>query len=362
MNNINNFDKEYLNINFIVHPPFEFAYAMIDIVHEKALFSLAKEFNYTPDLETVEMIHAIRGKLSKFLLRELAYFFGFDVKYSLFTYIMHFPTLSTVTELIQTIRTMPSEEFIHLLIVYVLYENLPPADLKSMPWNNPVALGEAIEGLPWQSAETKEKLLECLENPEETQQRYVLLLNQFYEKAYKEFEERIIAQSTPYKDKYQHLFQENPARFFRDYLNIDPKTISNQTVNIHISLLEFVGSWYVDPANETLPDWVFLGAYTEQIVGLEAVKERLQKFFKIMSDGKRMDIVELLAGRPWFVNELAEELNLTPATISHHLGTLLALGIATCERDEHRVYYSLDKSKMRKIFEEGMDLLLRDSL
>lgn len=361
MVSINKFDKKESILIFTVHPPLEFAYAMIDVVHEKSLLALAKEFNYKPDQEDFEMIHAMRGKLSKFLQRELAYFFGFDVKYSLFTYIMHFPAISTVNELIQTIKGMPSKGFIQLMIGYFLHEIMTPGDLKSLPWNNLDALGVAIEGLPIQSPETKEKLLECLENPEETQQRYILLLTQFYEKSYKEFEERIIAQSNSWKVKYQQLFLENPVRFISDYLNMDPKTLADQTVNIHVSLLEFVGSWYVGPLNELLSGWVFLGAYTERIVGMEAVKDSLQKFFKILSDGKRMDIVELLAGRPWFVNELAEELSLTPATISHHLSALLALGIATCERDEHRVYYSLDKVKMRKFFEEGMGLLLRDS-
>jgi hypothetical protein len=59
----------------------------------------------------------------------------------------------------------------------------------------------------------------------------------------------------------------------------------------------------------------------------------LLAFFKAMANGSRLRIVGLLAERERSVQELAELLELKEPTISHHLGTLKALGLVSARAE-----------------------------
>ena len=54
----------------------------------------------------------------------------------------------------------------------------------------------------------------------------------------------------------------------------------------------------------------------------ESDKERVLNFLKAVSDRKRMDIIELLTEKPWYVNEIAEKIGMSAATTSYHITTL----------------------------------------
>jgi DNA-binding transcriptional ArsR family regulator len=56
--------------------------------------------------------------------------------------------------------------------------------------------------------------------------------------------------------------------------------------------------------------------------------ERLLEFFRVMADEKRLQIVGLLARQSYSVEELVTILNLSPATVSHHLARLIRAGLA----------------------------------
>ena len=86
--------------------------------------------------------------------------------------------------------------------------------------------------------------------------------------------------------------------------------------------------------------------YTEQA-------SHLMLFGRAVSDPMRVRILALLIEeeRPMYGQELAEHLNVTPQTISHHLHILINGGLIREERENAYRYYSLDTERIQHLRE-----------
>lgn len=62
--------------------------------------------------------------------------------------------------------------------------------------------------------------------------------------------------------------------------------------------------------------------------------------FKALADEKRIKIVALIATRPLSVEEIASAVDLTPATVSHHLALLRDAGLAEATHEQYYTVYS----------------------
>lgn len=74
---------------------------------------------------------------------------------------------------------------------------------------------------------------------------------------------------------------------------------------------------------------------------------------KALGDLTRLKIIDKIAKRPMYIQELSEELDLTPATISHHINTLLKSELVTIIVDESKAKKIYYKSNEKKIAELG---------
>jgi hypothetical protein len=79
-----------------------------------------------------------------------------------------------------------------------------------------------------------------------------------------------------------------------------------------------------------------------QLVGLSLL-------FKALADPARLRILGLLAERPLAGHELADRLNLTPPTISHHMRRLVAARLVDVEPDAQSRIYSLRTDAIREL-------------
>lgn len=71
--------------------------------------------------------------------------------------------------------------------------------------------------------------------------------------------------------------------------------------------------------------------------------ETILQFFKALSDETRLRIVALLGERPYSVGELAQALELSEPTVSHHLSKLREAGLLNLNTVGTSRIYSLDK-------------------
>ena len=87
------------------------------------------------------------------------------------------------------------------------------------------------------------------------------------------------------------------------------------------------------------------------------MKEKLQ-LLEVLADETRLEILNILLQEDSYVEKIACELSLTPATICYHLKKLESAGVVNCSRSQFYIIYSLN----REIFDKPLyELIKTDS-
>ena len=84
------------------------------------------------------------------------------------------------------------------------------------------------------------------------------------------------------------------------------------------------------------------------------MEEKL-KLLKLIADETRIDILNILMREDSYVEKIACDLSLTPATICYHLKKMEAAGIVKTSRSQFYIIYSLNKD----IFNKSLAELIR---
>lgn len=83
------------------------------------------------------------------------------------------------------------------------------------------------------------------------------------------------------------------------------------------------------------------------------------EILKTLADETRIEILNLLLREDSYVEKLAFELSLTPATVCYHLKKMEAAGMVNCSRSQFYMIYSLN----RKIFDLPIyELIKKDTV
>jgi DNA-binding transcriptional ArsR family regulator len=77
--------------------------------------------------------------------------------------------------------------------------------------------------------------------------------------------------------------------------------------------------------------------------------EELLAFFKALSDANRLRIVALLSEQDLTVGEMAEMLDVSPATVSHHLSRLSDVGLVSARAEGYYNVYELDLDALNEM-------------
>jgi biotin operon repressor len=75
--------------------------------------------------------------------------------------------------------------------------------------------------------------------------------------------------------------------------------------------------------------------------------EQLVAVLRALAETNRLRLVGLLARRPHYAQELADLLELSPATVSHHASTLRAAGLLRTRKDPPYLLYTLDEAALK---------------
>lgn len=354
------------NIKLCVHSPFEFYYALVCIGAEDELMEELEEEGIKLEDRYISIREDLKSNMSMYIKQELRYFFDKEInpimgigEILLWGFIINNPEINEVSKLIDYIEGCSIEEFFSNLVSFVFYENANKRIKEERDWDKIKSdinlMINEINNLEFKQGNRKTKIVESLENPEETRQRYCLLLRQFYERAYKNLEQKILNISLSYMEAYDGILRKNPSKFIREYFKKDIGVFA-ENVNIHLSYVWYYGSEYWATGEEL--EWLSLGCKTMEFICEEPKTDRVLSFLKKVSDRKRIEIIELLSQRDCYVNEIAEELKISAATASYHLATLQDFGVVDFERVNHKFYYHLNKEKLRQLFKEVMDVLI----
>ena len=89
-------------------------------------------------------------------------------------------------------------------------------------------------------------------------------------------------------------------------------------------------------------------------------RKPLLPVLKALSDSSKFEILQSLLISPKYNLEIAEELKLSPPTVSHHMSVLLENGLVDVEKKEGKVYYTLSKERLRERWENWRRFFLYD--
>lgn len=89
----------------------------------------------------------------------------------------------------------------------------------------------------------------------------------------------------------------------------------------------------------------------------EFERDELCQVMKTLGDKSKFDILMFIKEKPAYGIEIARKLDLSTATISHHMNALLRQGLVKVETNETKVYYSLNKENLRKFLEACVEML-----
>jgi DNA-binding transcriptional ArsR family regulator len=83
----------------------------------------------------------------------------------------------------------------------------------------------------------------------------------------------------------------------------------------------------------------------------------LERFFRALSEQTRLKILQMLADREMYLQEIADRLNLTHVTAIHHLAILRAAQLVRVVDRHHVKYYSLRRESLTGISIRMTELL-----
>ncbi len=122
-------------------------------------------------------------------------------------------------------------------------------------------------------------------------------------------------------------------------------------------------SYKMNYTEEQVTDFLYIGVLHSAVVdACESPFDdsRLTKTLKVMGDKSKFEIMRLVSKEPKFGLELAQALEISTATISHHMSQLEEMELIRTERDSNRVYYSLNRETVEYVVKNLNKLFLED--
>lgn len=89
-------------------------------------------------------------------------------------------------------------------------------------------------------------------------------------------------------------------------------------------------------------------------------KEQICNGLKLLSDQSKFEILKQINGKKAYGQELAAMLNLSTATISHHMNALMEFGFITIEKREKKIFYTMNKGAIQDFLTSAMVELVGD--
>lgn len=130
----------------------------------------------------------------------------------------------------------------------------------------------------------------------------------------------------------------------------------------------------IAPASDVYPTLIFpvsqmlfekscyYGLLSEKIIKSEKMrhnsKELMLLKLKALSDSSKLAIISSLKISPKYNLEIAQQLGLTAATMSHHMNVLLNCGLVGVEKKDGKVYYHTEKESLQDLLKELEETLL----
>ncbi|WP_195573806.1 ArsR/SmtB family transcription factor [Paenibacillus sp. 1001270B_150601_E10] len=331
-----------------VSPVFELLAMMFRVhAHEHLLKHHTRDISRQP-LELNHWVERKRSMIPEDVRNELAVFFDFESYFglTLIWFAWKHQVHDSIDSLMEKLQDTPSQEWFPFLLQTGYFEH------KDIDDNDPAQVHALIENSNLPEAE-KWKATYLFIHADQTKQRLIQLLKDFH----------------PYvaDDLYQYIqLQEGHVQLLKNYIEEHGEDALIKVFETMLQmepkgtgLLKLVlaptASFYDIHSYSELDDCILLVYGTkkfEACTTLTMDKAQILSAFKILADEKRLEIIRLLQQGPLYGYELAQRLHLSNSTVSHHLSSLVSLGIIEAVRKENRIYYEHRADQIEKLMEQ----------
>lgn len=186
----------------------------------------------------------------------------------------------------------------------------------------------------------------------------------------KGFSEELSGFSGTFKDYWtRELAGKNFAAYVKETMNIDleesplgyrvsPSFIRPNIVSYHAELDE--DGTYLTPDCWRI-GFLFgddFDLLTHRANDAQGFDHYVTQVLKLLGDESKFKILSYIRDKEAYGSELANHLNLTTATVSHHMNALMSAGLVEIKRIDTRIYYTTNKTVLKDILDRSKKLLI----
>ena len=113
--------------------------------------------------------------------------------------------------------------------------------------------------------------------------------------------------------------------------------------------------------SEKITDFLYVGVLFEplrEITDVSTVDDKICRTLRTIGDNRKYEILKLLAESPRYGQQIASLIDISTATVSHHMSMLIEAGFVDIKRESNRIYYIPNKKKIRDFLDELTEALL----
>ena len=310
------------------------------------LFSLSQDAGSTDDLPAAdrEWLAKSRAALPDDVQEDMRSLLHAEVAIHAASFVVEHPEIRSVDDLLAALDSVATADLMRSMLSDFL------RDSKSQELLDLCASGDqdAIEALSDALPEHKTAFRELLDDPQGSHRRILNVLRA-WAVSYRPIENRVMA-----------ILERDQALRAADRGAFEVSDLIERTTGgirwlpeAGVKRVVLAPSYFTRPFNYLFAgdDWRFYG-YPVSDEALD-IDDRLSpppavvRLHRALGDQTRLRILKLLAGRDFYLTEIAQELELSKPTIKHHLALLRAAGLVTITETPTVVYYSLRTDRIR---------------
>lgn len=126
-----------------------------------------------------------------------------------------------------------------------------------------------------------------------------------------------------------------------------------EDIHLYVSIVRYNGLWlrYSQNFNQELV--IGLGLIFAEMLEVSSKSDQRQlldqKQLNALSDNTRYQVIQILAERPHYAQEIADKLGITAATLSHHMQILINALLINIRTEGRKVFYRLQTSEIKRL-------------
>lgn len=354
---MNIFDKIEIQHNL----SFDFLASMFRLNCNEQLTKLDADDKFKFNDDLLKWVDETRGKLPENIKASLDTFFNYETYYGMCLIVLIAKSKpKNIDDFINLIENMPVESILVEFVGsgYGVEDKEPQSVIVKRMLSNEKYAIEFINNEISVPTKQKWEFLQFFINPEKMKSDLLYLFKWYYSNIFKSE----IGKIEVVLNKYEKELAEKKKRYGIEYLEDLIRIKYEQSAiveHIVIAVSYYYERAYLQSGDEEI-DIAMMGyRYIDNFEEKNNSIHSSLLVFKALADETRLNIIKLLSNRPWYGHEIAQKLGLSNSTVSHHLSQLTYSGLVKSERDDNRLYYSIDMDNIKNILLDSVDKMIK---